>query len=89
MYGIGFSVGDKGYAGTGVVASYNWRQDMWAYDPAINSWTQVSDFAGGLRGTLIAFSIGNKAYVGSGEYRSSPWVSSTVDETQGLSLIHI
>lgn len=46
---IGFSIGTKGYIGTGrnsnTAAEY---VDFWEYDPSTNTWTQKADFGGGV-----------------------------------------
>ena len=63
---IGFSIGDKGYIGTGLDENNNRCQDFWEYDPQTNTWTQKADFAGGGRILAVGFSIGNKGYVGTG-----------------------
>lgn len=64
-----FSIGNKGYYGgghvnSGTVITY---KDYWEYDPAINTWTQIADFGGGLRYHSSAFTIDGIAYVGGGE----------------------
>ena len=59
---VGFSIGDKGYIGTG---GYN-RNDFWEYDPQLNIWTQKADFGGIGRQSAVGFSIGNKGYIGTG-----------------------
>ncbi|HKR06231.1 MAG TPA: kelch repeat-containing protein [Bacteroidia bacterium] len=63
---VGFSIGTKGYVGTGMDGNY--KNDFWEYDPVLNVWTQKSDFGG--IGTYFAtgFSIGNKGYIGTGVY---------------------
>src|SRR4249919_3048148 len=58
---VSFSIGNKGYIGTG--DSYN---DFWEYDPATNVWTQKADFGGKGRDWATGFSIGNKGYIGTG-----------------------
>src|SRR5215510_9630392 len=60
-----FSIGTKGYLGTGLDAS-NPRQDFWEYDPATGAWTQRADFGGGPRIAAVCLSIGNKGYIGLG-----------------------
>ena len=57
---VSFSIGDKGYIGTGYV------QDFWEYDPETDSWTQKADFPGALRDDAVGFSINNKGYIGTG-----------------------
>lgn len=61
---VGFSIGDKGYIGTGYDGSY--KNDFWEYNPTTNIWTQKADFIGGGRVAAIGFSIGNKGYIGTG-----------------------
>ncbi len=76
----GFSIGTKGYIGTGYNSSALWYKDFWAWDQGTNAWTQISDFtattafgAVGAPGTGpyinngIGFSIGNYGYVGTGQ----------------------
>lgn len=62
--GVGYSIGSKGYIGTGVGQSY--RKDFWEYDPTTNIWTQKADFGGGYRWGAVGFSIGSKGYTGTG-----------------------
>ena len=60
---IGFSIGSKGYLGTGGSEVYS--NDLWEYDPAVNTWTQKADFPG-VNTYIGGFSIGSKGYIGSG-----------------------
>src|SRR5947207_9637065 len=46
---VGFSIGDKGYIGTGSPFDNTYLDDFWEYDPATDTWTQKADFAGGAR----------------------------------------
>ncbi len=65
---VGFSIGSKGYIGTGYdIETY--KRDFWEYDPAANTWTQKADFGGIARSNAVGFSIGSKGYVGTG-YRN-------------------
>ncbi len=61
---VGFSIGNKGYIGTGVIASNS--NDFWEYDPSKNLWTKKADFPGIERWAAVGFSIGNKGYIGTG-----------------------
>ena len=68
---VGFSIGDKGYVGTGhsgYGSSYHsYHTDFWEYDPATSSWTRKADFPEGeKRYSAVGFSIGGKGYVGTG-----------------------
>lgn len=72
---VGFSIGDKGYAGTGYsesagFVSFNY---FWQYDPAVDTWTQKADFGGTPRFDAVGFSIGNKGYIGSGSDTKDFW----------------
>lgn len=64
--GVGFSIGNKGYVGTGIDSIAGQYNDFWEYDPVLNSWTQKADFAGLARLDAVGFSIGNKGYIGTG-----------------------
>lgn len=67
---VGFSIGSKGYIGTGQDAC-GYKNDFWEYNPADNSWTQKADFGGGGRVAAVGFSIGSKGYIGTGNDGSS------------------
>jgi N-acetylneuraminic acid mutarotase len=58
---VGFSIGNKGYIGTG---GYS---DFWEYDPDTDTWTQKAGFPGPGGYYAVGFSIGNKGYIGTGE----------------------
>ncbi|MDI6741808.1 MAG: kelch repeat-containing protein, partial [Smithella sp.] len=62
---VGFSIGSKGYVGTGYDGSQN-TLDFWEYDPVSDTWTQKADFAGTARQAAVGFAIENKGYVGTG-----------------------
>ena len=64
---VGFSIGSKGYIGTGSDDSSLRYKDFWEYDPAANTWTQKADFGGTARDCAVGFSIGSKGYIGTGE----------------------
>ena len=62
---VGFSIGTKGYIGTGLVVNFL-VNDFWEYDPTANAWTQKANFGGTPRYGAVGFSIGTKGYVGTG-----------------------
>lgn len=66
---VAFSIGSKGYAGTGT--SYNYLNDFWEYDPAANAWQQKAVFPPGGRFRCIGFSIGTMGYIGGGDVLTS------------------
>jgi ELWxxDGT repeat protein len=72
---VGFSIGNKGYIGTGV-SSYTTCKDFWQFDPATNSWTQKADFGGTARYGAVGFSNGSKGYIGTGYILGGPSVGS-------------
>lgn len=61
---VGFSIGTKGYIGTGGRSGF--KTDFWEYDSSNNTWTRKSDFPGIARWAAVGFSIGNKGYIGTG-----------------------
>ncbi|TAL62644.1 MAG: T9SS type A sorting domain-containing protein [Bacteroidetes bacterium] len=66
---VGFSIGTKGYVGTGGqehAMSFLILDDFWEWDQATNVWTQKANFGGGMRFNAVGFSIGNKGYIGTG-----------------------
>jgi N-acetylneuraminic acid mutarotase len=67
---VGFSIGTKGYLGTGN-GGFSGMKDFWEYDPSTNTWTQRADFGGSARYGAVGFSIGSKGYIGTGYTGSS------------------
>src|SRR4051812_9436079 len=64
---VSFSIGTKGYIGTGYNGgTFTFYKDFWEFDRDSNVWTQKADFAGGNRTGAVGFSIGNKGYIGTG-----------------------
>ncbi len=63
--GVGFSIGTKGYVGTGGDGNALTR-DFWEWDQATNVWTKKAEFDGAPRAYAVGFSIGNKGYIGTG-----------------------
>jgi hypothetical protein len=63
---VGFSIGSKGYVGTGSAFNSGHKIDFWEYDPSTNAWTQKANFGGPGRDLAVGFSIGSKGYIGTG-----------------------
>ena len=63
---VGFSIGLKGYVGTG--SGSNYLKDFWEYDPSTNTWNRKADFGGIARQSASGFSIDNYGYIGTGVY---------------------
>ncbi len=62
---VGFSIGNRGYIGTGLGAGY--YNDFWEYDPGSDVWTQKGPiFPVGQEPMPPVFSIGSKGYIGTG-----------------------
>ncbi|MDB5013646.1 MAG: type sorting protein [Daejeonella sp.] len=77
---VGFSIGSKGYIGTGFTGTDGTEEDnyqgtseltndFYEYDPQADTWTKRASFPGKLRQDAVGFSIGNKGYVGTGRNR--------------------
>src|SRR5437868_3254404 len=62
---VAFSIGNKGYIGTGDDVS-GVKKDFWEYDPSSNTWIQKADCEGNGRWLAVGFSIENKGYIGTG-----------------------
>jgi N-acetylneuraminic acid mutarotase len=81
---IGFSIGTKGYIGTGSDGSL--RKDFWEWDQSTNTWIQKTDFGGTARFSAIGFNIGTKGYIGTGfdnSYRNDFWEFAQTDSCAG------
>src|ERR1035437_9204416 len=65
-HAVGFSIGSKGYIGTGGDGSVPFKKDFWEWDQSSNVWTQKANFGGTARWAAVGFSIGTKGYIGTG-----------------------
>ena len=61
-----FSVGNYGYVTCGVDSAEMAHNDLWRFDPAVNSWSQMADLPGVERRNAVAASLDGKGYVGTG-----------------------
>ena len=59
---VGFSIGTKGYIGTGHDVNGNDKNDFWEYDSGANTWTAKMAFGGIGRSLAVGFSNGAKGY---------------------------
>lgn len=59
-----FSIGNKGYIGTGV--STGWITDLWEYDQNSDTWNRKAEFPGNPRYLAAGYSIGSKGYFSAG-----------------------
>ncbi len=70
VYASAMTINSKGYIGGGVKfvgGNVIYLKDFWEYDPALDTWTQKSDYLGGVRAGTIAFGEAGKGYMGYGE----------------------
>ncbi|MBK8414047.1 MAG: hypothetical protein IPL22_05735 [Bacteroidetes bacterium] len=75
----GFSIGNKGYIGTGYVGTY--ATDWWEYDLATNTWTQKANFGGSGIVESASFTIGSKGYILAAPSTSDFWEFDPVANT--------
>ena len=61
-----FTVGNKGYTGTGWDQRTPYYKDLWEYDPLTDAWTQKANFPGTARQSAVGFAIDNYGYLGTG-----------------------
>ena len=64
--GIGFTDGNKGYVCLGKDHQGVGTRELWAYDPASDSWGRKQDFPGSHRNGAVVFVLEGRAYVGTG-----------------------
>jgi N-acetylneuraminic acid mutarotase len=62
---VAFSIGNKGYIGTGYGGSDR-LSDFWEYDPQVNNWARKKDFPGVPRNGAVGFGTDTKGYIGTG-----------------------
>jgi len=63
---IGFSIGEKGYMGYGVVDTIGGNVVFFEYNPKVNLWKEISPIPDSTRIGAVTFTIGNYGYVGTG-----------------------
>jgi len=78
-FAVAFSIGNKGYAGTGVNGVGTNTNDFWEYNPDANKWTQKANFKGAARQSAVGYSLNNTGYIGSGNTNSATNDVSTND----------
>lgn len=65
-FACGFVANGYGYVLGGKQASSNYTNNLYRFDPVLNSWTQMTQFPGGTRYAMSAFVVNGKAYAGLG-----------------------
>jgi N-acetylneuraminic acid mutarotase len=66
--GTAFTLGSKCYVGLGYSSGV--RSDFWEYDPALDTWTDKTNFEGSARQNASAFVINNRAFIIGGQSSS-------------------
>ena len=80
----GFTIGSKGYIGTGSDGSKN-RKDFWEYDPVANTWTQKVNLGGDARYAAVGFSVGERVNLPGADHREAvPELSGFCAQKGGL-----
>lgn len=69
-HSAGFTIGNKGYVGTGRNPAAQLVKTFFCYDPATNTWEQKANFPGVGRRGGVGFAIGDFGYIGTGSYYS-------------------
>ncbi|MGV6861184.1 MAG: T9SS type A sorting domain-containing protein [Putridiphycobacter sp.] len=76
-FATGFAVDGKGYVCSGKKGPADYTTEFWEYKPTTDSWSQLTDFPGGVRYQLNSFVVKEKAYIGLGVdqdiYRKDIW----------------
>lgn len=66
-HGVAFSIGSKGYFGTGLLSTtYMPTKSFYEYNPSTDVWIPRANVGGSIRGDAVGFSIGSKGYIGFG-----------------------
>ena len=73
-HAVGIECGGKIYVGTGYLVDSGGARlsDWWEYDPTADTWTQKTDFGGGVRALAVAGETGGKIYMGFGVGSGTP-----------------
>jgi N-acetylneuraminic acid mutarotase len=72
---VAFSIGSKGYTGTGLgwvpELAQGAHDDFWEYNPGADAWTQKASVPGGYRWGAVGCSLNGKGYIGMGTVNNS------------------
>ncbi len=79
FYAVGFTIGNKGYLGTGLGNDpFQRLNDFWEYDPSTQQWSEMAPVGGENgegRSSGLGFSINGKGYTGLGRGDSNSYLS--------------
>lgn len=70
--GFAFSLDEFGYVGLGLNDGLHTDQ-VWQYNPNLDTWTRKANFPGGPRTKVATFTVNGKAYVGMGQKFNSEY----------------
>jgi hypothetical protein len=83
-FGVGFSIGNKGYIGTGNNGSIL-TKDFWEYNPTTDTWVRKADFGGSGRFQAVGAGTDLYGYIGLGDigggYTNDFWEYSPILNT--------
>ena len=71
---VGFSIDNYGYLGMGEDTAEMTHNDLWRYDPLLDTWSQMMSLPGSTRRNASAVALGGKGYVGLGCGSSVSWM---------------
>ncbi|MFT5822461.1 MAG: N-acetylneuraminic acid mutarotase [Crocinitomix sp.] len=63
---VAFSIGEFGYVGCGVDTAEITHNDLWQYDPTLDTWTQKASMPAAERRDAVGFAVDGKGYIGTG-----------------------
>ncbi|GHV65695.1 hypothetical protein FACS1894199_07080 [Bacteroidia bacterium] len=81
---IGFSIGNKGYVGTGYNKTDGTLNDYWEFDIGTEQWSNQV-YKGVAREGAVVWVIGGSAYIATGQTGSADYVSEVLRFTPGAS----
>lgn len=77
---VAFAIGDYGYVATGEDTVNVTHNDLWRYDPELDSWSQMADLPGPCRRNAVGFALNDKGYVGTGVDSSESALGTTLKD---------
>lgn len=82
-HAAGFAINDIGYVGTGRISPSGSTlvKDFFKYDPASNSWEQLTDFLGSGRRGAVGFAIDGYGYIATGSFTDDIYRYDPVNDT--------
>lgn len=66
---VAFSIGEKGYVGTGYHPTEGYLKDFWEYDPITDKWNKKTPLPGSARTNAMGFALDGYGYLGAGQIK--------------------